>query len=114
MQSLEESQKIHILSVNLVRTQEKAGEKKTWKTCQPYISSMTQTKLYTSSESLAQAGSPKVSAVVKLFFCGHCATTLLLVFKGTKAGKLAAVSLKKMCSQGTAAHGLNIWLNYMK
>ena len=26
-QSLEESQKIHILSVNLVRTQEKAGEK---------------------------------------------------------------------------------------
>ena len=27
MQSLEESQKIHILSVNLVRTQEKAGEK---------------------------------------------------------------------------------------
>ena len=28
MQSLEESQKIHILSVNLVRTQEKAGGKK--------------------------------------------------------------------------------------
>jgi hypothetical protein len=71
-------------------------------------------KALASSESLAQAGSPKVSAVVKLFFCGHCATTLLLVFKGTKAGKLAAVSLKKMCSQGTAAHGLNIWLNYMK
>ena len=28
MQRLEESQKIHILSVNLVRTQEKAGGKK--------------------------------------------------------------------------------------
>lgn len=53
-------------------------------------------KALASSESLAQAGSPKVSAVVKLFFCGHCATTLLLVFKGTKAGKLAAVSLKKI------------------